>query len=414
MIVAHTIAQPLTLKNGVSIKNRMFKSAMSEQLGDPQRNPDERLVRLYRTWAEGGTGLLISGNIMVDRTALGEPKNVVLDEQSDMSRFTAWATAGSEHGTQFWAQLNHPGKQIPKFLAKETVSPSAVPFTRGLEKAFNTPRALEHDEILDLIKKYATAARLAKEAGFGGVQIHGAHGYLVSQFLSPHHNRREDQWGGSIENRMRFVLEIYQAMRAEVGDDYPLSIKLNSADFQRGGFTEEESMQVVQALSKAGMDLIEISGGNYESPAMTGAGNDSRQKKSTVEREAYFLDYAEKVRGLVDTALVVTGGFRSTKGMNDALATGATDMIGIARPLAFMPDLPNKAFAEEGFRVTLPKLTTGSKAIDKMAAHEIYWYEHQLAYMGDGKAPKRGMSAWRSFGKTMMAVSSHNFKKRRA
>ena len=324
-----------TLPTGTVIKNRLFKSAMSEQLGDKQHNPTQGLANLYQRWAQGGLGLAMSGNIMIDRTALGEPKNVVLDERSNLTLFKNWTSAGTQNGTNFWAQLNHPGKQIPNFMTKEPVAPSAIALKRGLEKGFNKPRALEENEILDIISKFATAARLAKEVGFTGVQIHGAHGYLVSQFLSPSHNQRDDQWGGSLENRMRFVREVYKAVRAEVGTDFPVGIKLNSADFMKGGFSEEDSMQVIKQLSEDGIDLIEVSGGTYESPAMVGhRDKDDQPKASTVKREAYFLEYAESVRQHTDKPLIVTGGFRSSKGMSDALNSGACDFVGLARPFA--------------------------------------------------------------------------------
>ncbi|MCC4821109.1 NADH oxidase, partial [Vibrio lentus] len=154
-----------------------------------------------------------------DRGALGEPKNVVLDEHSDLSVFREWAKAGTQNGSQIWMQLNHPGKQIPKFLCDSPVAPSAISLERGLEKGFNTPRALTETEIIAIIDKFALSAKLAKQAGFTGVQIHGAHGYLVSQFLSSRHNQRQDKWGGSLENRLRFVFEVYRAIRKEVGDD---------------------------------------------------------------------------------------------------------------------------------------------------------------------------------------------------
>ncbi|MGB1580431.1 MAG: NADH:flavin oxidoreductase/NADH oxidase family protein, partial [Nevskiales bacterium] len=328
-----TIREPLNLSNGISIPNRVMKSALSEQLGDKRHNPDQRLVNVYRQWSHGGCGLLVSGNIMVDRKHLGEPGNVVLDEHSDAGAFKRWTTAGTLNGNQFWAQLNHPGKQTPNFVTKQPVAPSAIGLTGGLEMGFNKPRALTPDEIEAIIEKFATAARLAKDYGFTGVQIHGAHGYLVSQFLSPRHNQREDEWGGSLKNRMRFVLGVYKAIRREVGKDYPVGIKLNSADFSKGGFTEAESMQVVQALAKAGIDLVEVSGGTYESPEMA----QETAAASTREREAFFMDYAKKIRDKVDVALVVTGGFRSTRGMNQALAENAMDMVGLGRPLCIDP-----------------------------------------------------------------------------
>lgn len=405
-----TLSTPFTLKNGIQIKNRLFKSAMSEQLGQPDHNPTPGLANLYKTWAEGGIGLAMTGNIMVDRNALGEPKNVVLDEQSDLTHFRKWAKAGTSNGAHLWPQLNHPGKQIPNFITKEPVAPSAIALENGLEKGFNKPRALTETEILIIIRKFATAARLSKEAGFTGVQIHGAHGYLVSQFLSPRHNQRTDQWGGSLENRMRFVLEVYKAIRAEVGDDFPIGIKLNSADFMKGGFSEEDSMEVVKTLANAGIDLIEISGGTYESPTMVG----HKVKASTLKREAYFLAYAEKVRKLVDTPLVVTGGFRSAVAMTEALHSGATDFIGLARPLAVDPDLPNKLMNDRQYSIKLRNLTTGLRAVDKMAMLDITWYEFQLARMAKNKAPKENLSEWSTFIRTLMGAGSYAFRKRRA
>lgn len=247
-------------------KNRFFKSAMSETLADRNNSPTVGLVNLYRRWSRGGAGILMSGNVMVDHNAIGEPGNVAIEDERDLPMLKRWAQAGTQMNTEFWMQINHPGKQSPKSLSKEPVAPSTIPLSGGVAVAFNPPRALTEEEILDLIKRFGNTARIAKKAGFTGVQIHSAHGYLVNQFLSPHHNQREDQWGGNAENRMRFLMEVYREMRRQVGDDFPIGIKLNSADFQRGGFTEEESMQVLKTIDEAGIDLIEISGGNYENP----------------------------------------------------------------------------------------------------------------------------------------------------
>ncbi len=404
------LGSAFTLKTGQLIKNRLFKSAMSEQLGTPEHNPKPGLAALYARWSDGGIGLSITGNIMVDRDALGEPKNVVLDEKSDLTHFKTWAEAGKKNGSQIWPQLNHPGKQIPNFISNEPVAPSAISLERGLEKGFNKPRALTEIEIHTIIGKFALSAKLAKEAGFSGVQIHGAHGYLVSQFLSPRHNQRDDKWGGSLENRMRFVLSVYHGIRAQVGKDFPIGIKLNSADFMKGGFSEEDSMTVVKTLAAAGIDLIEISGGTYESPAMVG----KDVKESTIKREAYFLAYAEKVRALVDTPLVVTGGFRSSAAMQEALDSGATDFIGVARTTAVDPDFPNKLIKDSSHKQELRILSTGVKAVDKMAMLDITWYEFQLARMAKGKKPKPNLSEWGAFIKTLASAGAYAFKKRRA
>ncbi|MES2917615.1 MAG: NADH:flavin oxidoreductase/NADH oxidase family protein, partial [Pseudomonadota bacterium] len=337
---AQVLSQPFTLPNGAVIKNRIVKSAMSESLATYDNRITPELVRLYERWAEGGTGLLITGNVMIDRRALGEPGNVVLEDDRDMVMLKAWARAGTRNGTQLWMQLNHPGKQVPLSLNKEAVSPSALPFENPeLARFFAVPRALGEEEILDLIQRFGRSAELAQQAGFTGVQIHGAHGYLVSQFLSGRHNQRTDQWGGNPENRRRFVLAVYQEMRRRCGPGFPIAIKLNSADFQKGGFSEEESLGLIRALSEAGIDHIEISGGTYEAPAMAGK-RQAPAKESSRRREAYFLEFAEKARAAVKTPLVVTGGFRSLAGMAEAITGGAVDFVGLARGIAIEPDLP--------------------------------------------------------------------------
>lgn len=404
------LADELRLAHGKPLKNRLAKSAMSEQLGNANHDPDHRLARLYRTWADGGLGLAMTGNVMIDRSALGEPKNVVLDEHSDLKAFRRWARDGQTNNCQLWMQLNHPGKQIPRFLSPEPVAPSAIALGRGLDKLFAKPRELTNEEIHRIIERFAFAAAKAKETGFAGVQIHGAHGYLVSQFLSPRHNKREDEWGGSAEKRQRFVLAVYGAIREAVGNDFPVGIKLNSADFMKDGFSEEESMGVVRALSEAGIDLIEISGGTYEAPAMTGY----KVNDSTRQREAYFLDYADAVRRHTSVPLMVTGGFRSAEAMQGALDSGATDLIGLARPVAIAPDLPRQLVSDPRAKVDLKRPTTGFRSLDKTLMLDITYYETHLARLGDGKKAKPGLSPWFTVASTFRAMGANAFKPRRA
>jgi 2,4-dienoyl-CoA reductase-like NADH-dependent reductase (Old Yellow Enzyme family) len=381
---AEILGQPLKLKNGTIIKNRFAKSAMSETLGNAEGGPKPLLASLYRAWARGGTGLLITGNVMVDRLCLGEPNNVVFEDERFLPAIRDWAAASTENDTQTWVQLNHPGKQSPNMLSKQPMAPSAIPLREELKHFFNPPRAMTEEDIQQQIENFGKAAAVSKKAGFTGVQIHGAHGYLVSQFLSPHHNQRKDQWGGAIDNRARFVLAVYHSIRNAVGDDFPVSIKMNSADFQRGGFTEEKSMIVAEMLADAGMDLIEISGGNYESPSMTGL----NVKASTKAREAYFLTYAEAIRKRIDTPLMVTGGFRTHEGMADAVASGATDLVGLGRPLAIEPDFPNRILRGEPFESQVRPRLTGIKAIDERAMMETAWYTNQLKRIAQGKKPR--------------------------
>ncbi|MCP5018746.1 MAG: NADH:flavin oxidoreductase/NADH oxidase family protein [Ketobacter sp.] len=404
-----SLAQPLTLRCGVVIKNRIGKSAMSEALATPDNRPTALLTNLYSAWAKGGTGLVITGNIMVDRLALGEPGNVAIEDERDLAMLSQWARAGAQEDTQIWVQLNHPGKQSPKMVSKQPVAPSAIPLQKRFESFFNAPRELTESDIEDIIQRFATAAAVVKKAGFTGVQIHGAHGYLVSQFLSPHHNQRKDKWGGSLENRARFVMEIYKAIREQVSDQFPVSIKLNSADFQRGGFTEEESMQVVEMLDQAGMDLIEISGGNYESPEMTG----KNVKASTKAREAYFMEYAEKIRSRVKTSLMVTGGFRTAQGMMEALESGATDIVGLGRPLAVEPDLSARILSGTAKSSPVKPKITGIKTVDDMAMMETVWYARQLERIAKGKQPKIDESPFLVFFRQLLMSGFKGFKTQR-
>ncbi|MBO0588014.1 NADH:flavin oxidoreductase/NADH oxidase family protein [Sporosarcina sp. E16_8] len=405
------LGNSLQLPNGTIIKNRIFKSAMSEALGTAHQNPSESLVTLYKTWAEGGAGIVMTGNVMIDRNALGEPNNVAVEDERDLIMLMKWAKAGTENGTHLWMQLNHPGKQSPKMISKEPVAPSAVPLTGGLKRFFNQPRALQVSEIKDLINRFGEAARIAKKAGFTGVQIHAAHGYLFNQFLSPYHNQRTDEWGGTLANRMRFLEETYKEIRKQVGRSFPIGIKLNSADFQKGGFTEDESMEVLQKMSEIGIDLIEISGGNYENPIMMGAD----VKETTKNREAYFIDYAKKAQELISTPLVVTGGFRSQKGMEEAIANGEIDMVGIARPFALVPDLANRIFNGSYETVHAKPIRTGIKQIDKSASLlEIGWYEQQLARMGKSKSPNPDHNVWISLIQNLLGNGRSVFLRRRA
>lgn len=399
MSPSHILSQNLYLPNGTIIKNRLLKSAMSEAMGSRDGAPTPALVHLYQAWADGGIGLCITGNVMIDAAALGEPGNVVIEDERHLEDLKSWAQAATSHGTQCWVQLNHPGKQAPKGLNKETVAPSAVPFRSDMQAFFATPRELTDAEIRNLIVRYAQSAAVVKKAGFTGVQIHGAHGYLVSQFLSPHHNTRTDEWGGSAEKRRRFVLEVFKAMRTAVGADFPVGIKLNSADFQRGGFTEEESMDTIRALSEAGIDLIEISGGTYEAPAMTGIKMNQKTPTSTRRREAYFLEFAEKARAAVKTPLAVTGGFRTTQGMAEAILSRAVDMVGLARILAVEPNAPQRFLAGQDATHRVKPIKTGIRAIDKLGLLEVSWYTGQLKRIGHGQPPKPNEAALWVFAK---------------
>jgi 2,4-dienoyl-CoA reductase-like NADH-dependent reductase (Old Yellow Enzyme family) len=377
---------PLTLQNGVVIKNRIYKPAMSETMGDKNFAPTKKLVSLYRTWAQGGTGLLITGNVMIDSHARGEVGNVVIENDQNMEMLKQWALAGKINGTQTWVQLNHPGRQSPKTISKHPVAPSEVPLSGENAFGFNKPRALSVAEIHDIVNRFAIAAGVVQRAGFGGVEIHAAHGYLLNQFLSPLVNRRTDEYGGALENRMRIIKEIYSAVRQQVGVNFPIGLKINSSDFVEGGFTEEDSIEVIHTMANMGVDLIEISGGNYESPVM----------QSTTNKGAFFVNFAAKAKIGVNVPVVVTGGFHSVEGMTKAIVNKEAEMVGMGRALALIPDLPNQIISNQFSNIELDHLTTGFKMLDKKVGSLIglSYYEQQMDRIANGMKPKRTTNAW--------------------
>lgn len=377
------LEQPFVLPNGFVVPNRLAKAALSEGLGRRDFTPGSRIKNLYRRWAGSGVGLSITGNVMVDRRAVGEPGNVIVEDRSSLEDLREWAEVARSGGSKVWVQVNHPGRQTPRTLTPRPVAPSAVALP-GSARLFAQPRALTDAEIRDLVRRFATTAAVVTEAGFDGIQIHGAHGYLISQFLSPLSNQRTDDWGGTPEKRRRFVIEVFRAIRAEVGADVPVGIKLNSADFQKGGFGEDESLEVVHALADEGLDLLEVSGGTYTSAAMLGV--DESLKESTRKREAYFLAYAEKVRAQrPELPLMLTGGFRSVGGMVDAVESGEIDLVGLGRPLAVQPDFPADLLAGRVDESVVNPRRSGIKLLDNLT--ELTYYSVQMWRMAAGKEP---------------------------
>lgn len=337
----------LKLPCGAILKNRFAKSAMTEGVASAENRATPEHATLYGRWARGGAGLLITGNVLVDRRFLERPANVAIDKNGGLRELAAWAAAGRENGTHIWMQINHPGRQAgtgtEKFVsASENTKPGKEGLTRALDAA----------EIEDIIARFVHCAKVAQDTGFTGVQVHAAHGYLVSQFLSPLTNRREDAWGGTLESRARLLLQIVRGVRSAVGGAFPVSVKLNSADFQKGGFTEDESLQVIEWLEAEGIDLLEISGGNYESQSMAGRDEalqlKAKQKTaSTIDREAYFLEFAAKIQPRVKVPLMVTGGFRNRPVIESALASRELDVVGLARPLCYNPNYCNMMLSGE-------------------------------------------------------------------
>jgi 2,4-dienoyl-CoA reductase-like NADH-dependent reductase (Old Yellow Enzyme family) len=386
---ATTLARPLPLRDTLVLPNRLAKAAMSEDLADEDGGPSERLVRLYETLGRGGAGLLLTGNVVVAQGGRTEPHNVVIEDDRHLPALKRWAEAASRHGARVFMQVSHAGRQSPRAITRTPVSPSAVQL-RGGAGLFARPRPLSDAEIRGLVDRFAHAASLAATAGFAGVQIHGAHGYLVSQFLSPLTNQREDGWGGSLEGRMRFLLQIVRGSRAAVGPRVAVAVKLNSADFQRGGFTLEESILVAQALEAEGIDLLEISGGSYEAPRMVGRGAPVRE--STRQREAFFLEYAERMRESLKVPLMLTGGFRTAAAMAAAIDSGAIDVVGIARPITLDPDLPARLLSSEIAEATEIVPSIGIRRADDLL--QVAWFQRQLHRIADGLAPDPGLGRW--------------------
>lgn len=412
------IARKLELPCGATIRNRLCKAAMTEGLADEQNRATQKHVTLYSRWADGGAGLLLTGNVQVDHRYLERPGNVVIEgpqSNEQISALRAFAEAGTRNDTHLWMQISHAGRQTPAAVAPEPVGPSTI----GLKMpgaAFGKPRALEYDDILDVIERFGHTARFARETGFTGVQIHGAHGYLISEFLSPDVNIRTDQWGGVLENRARLLLEVIRSVRTAVGDKFPVALKLNSADFQRGGFSPEDAVTVAGWLNDEGLDLLEISGGTYEQPRLVGLDNltmnperAEQRRESTIAREAYFLDYAKDIRAVFKGPMMVTGGFRSRAGMDAALSANACDMVGIGRPLCIDPQVPAKLLAGamretpvlEKFKQVGPGWL-GLNSPFRMIAGINGWGQQafwclNLIEMGKGRDPDLDLGVFRAF-----------------
>jgi 2,4-dienoyl-CoA reductase-like NADH-dependent reductase (Old Yellow Enzyme family) len=354
---------PLTLPNGAIVPNRLAKAAMEETLADAGQLPGPRIVRLYRRWAEGGAGLLITGNVMIDRRALTGPGTIALEADTPLDAFKAWARAARAGGAQAWMQISHPGRQVMANMGGLAWAPSAVALDMGKHsKMFAQPRAMDEADIAEVIERFAATAQAAEQAGFTGVQIHAAHGYLLSQFLSPLANRRDDAWGGSLARRARLLLDVVRAVRARVTPAFCVGVKLNSADFQRGGFSENDAREVLAMLNAEQVDLVELSGGSYESPAMQGRTADGR----TLAREAYFLEFARALAQVATMPLMTTGGI-ARRTIAEGALQGGVAIVGIATALAAVPDLPRAWQAGHEPAAAMPAVDWKDKALVSLA-----------------------------------------------
>jgi 2,4-dienoyl-CoA reductase-like NADH-dependent reductase (Old Yellow Enzyme family) len=318
--------ETLELPCGVKLKNRIAKSAMSDSLGDGTGHPTAEQNRLYQRWAQGGLALSIISEVQPSPGYAEKPGNLVLDMNSDMSKFEALAEHGSQNGALLWLQLGHAGA-----LAYAPISTPKGPSALDLPDL--QCAAMSLDEIHQIPLDFATTAKLAQNARFGGVQIHAAHGFLLSQFLSPLFNKRRDAYGGPIANRMKLLFQSISAVRDAVGPDFPIAVKLNSSDQLVGGLDEVDALEVIAALDASSVDLIDISGGTYfpgAKAASDGAG-----------RGPYFIEFAKRARARTSKPLMLTGGFKTRTQAEDAVKSGLIDIVGLARALVLEPNLPN-------------------------------------------------------------------------
>ncbi|ONF72446.1 NADH:flavin oxidoreductase/NADH oxidase family protein [Amycolatopsis keratiniphila] len=379
------VFEPFTLPGGSTLPNRLVKAAMEENMASRGQLPGKPLFELYRRWGEGGAGLLITGNVMVHAEALTGPAGVVLDADSPLEPFRRWASAAKSGGARVWMQINHPGRQVRADMPGVAWGPSAVRVDVGKNsKRFAEPVEMSPRQIEETVARFAETARRAEEAGFDGVEIHAAHGYLLSQFLSPLANRREDRWGGGLGNRAAFLLDVVRAVRAVVAPGFAVAVKLNSADFQRGGFDADDAASVIAMLAPLGVDLVELSGGSYESPAMTGQSGDDR----TRAREAYFLSLAEQLVRTSSLPLMLTGGVVRRRVAEEVLASGV-ELVGMGTALAVDPALPAKWRHDGDAAVELAPVRIGDKAVASAAS--MARVRRQLRRLGAGRRTKPGI-----------------------
>lgn len=376
-----------TLPSGGVLKNRLVKAAMEENLANKDLLPDKHLFNLYHAWAQGGVGLIITGNVMIDHLAMTGPGGLALEKDSELAPFQKLASIAKQNETQIWMQINHPGRQVFKKLGGKALSASNIALDMGKHSTlFAQPKAMSEDEIQDVIQRFTITARRAKEAGFDGVEIHAAHGYLIAQFLSPLTNKRTDQWGGSLENRARLLLDVVKAVRKACGNDFALAIKLNSADFQRGGFDIDDAIKVVSMLEPLSIDMIELSGGSYEAPAMQGQTADQR----TLSREAYFLEFAANVAKNTRIPVMTTGGIKRLA-VASAVIDSGVELVGMASALAFNPALANSWQKSGELIGTVPVVQWQDKTLSSLANMALV--KRQFRLLAANKSVKLNASA---------------------
>ena len=325
------IFTPSSIGN-LKLPNRLVRSATAEKMADDEGRPQPHFYELYRDLARGGVGLIITGHMFINPSGHAHRGMTGIYQDDLVPGLALLADVIHEAGGRVIVQINHGGMQCEKATVSDMIAPSSVD-----SKRLEAPsREMTKNEIILMIEAYGDAAMRVKDAGFDGVQIHAAHGYLISEFLSPLINRREDDWGGDPVRRLRFLREVSKNVREKIGPEYPMLIKLGMMDGIDGGLNSDEGAGVVAELDGMGFDALEISGG-------VGRGSfNTRKGIRSQDREAYFLPLAEIARVVTEIPILLVGGFRSVEVMERVLENGSADFISICRPLISEPDLPNR------------------------------------------------------------------------
>ncbi len=371
-----SVSQELVLPNGMVIPNRIVKAPMTERIAKSDHIPHSGHLNLYSEWAKGGAGLIVTGNVMVDRTYLEAPGNLVLDETQSLDAFKELATKVKRFGASIWMQLNHPGPQSPRSLTAAPVAPSPVPARKP--EFFCTPRALSPTEIDQIIEQFAYTAAAAKKVGFDGVQVHASYGYLLSSFLSPRTNQRTDRWGGNLENRARLLRTVVQAIRESTGRDFALSVRINVSDYLPKGFTMADAIKTIKWLESDTVDSVDLSGGSYDRSISF------ERKYRHPDREDLFSNIAKQVKKSVSIPIMITGTLRSGSYMNSIIEKGWVDAVGMARPLLCDVEFPAKLVDGYMGRVAEPRYHLEYRDPMERIIKEIFWYYEQIHRLSIG------------------------------
>ncbi len=359
------LARPLVLPCGTTLRNRLIKSAMSDSLGDGAGNPTETQMRLYERWAQGGAALSLIGEVQGTSRYPEKPGNLVLVPDANLDAMQALARRGMVNGAHIWPQLGHAGA-LSHLPISQPKGPSALDVD-GLKC-----EGMSLKDIHELSDIFARTAKLAKQVGFSGVQIHAGHGFLFSQFLSPLFNKRKDEYGGSIENRFRVIGEVIDAVRQAVGESFPIGIKINSTDNLVGGLSQDDALEVINMLDQTSIDLIDISGGTY----FPGAASASDRASSSTP---YFIDFTKRAKRLTSIPMMVTGGFRTREQAAYAIQKNFTDAVSLARAMVLKSSLANTWISDEGGDPAFPVFNAPPRG------GVTAWYTMRLTALGEDR-----------------------------